>query len=67
MKVAFLGLMLLASVACAAADNRRMLQDGFNPLTALLNKTNTFEKIGKDGKGKPLTSLCPEDVHCPLI
>jgi hypothetical protein len=56
MKVACLGLILLASVACAAADNRRLLQDGFNPLDALLNKNNTFDKIGKD-IGTPFISM----------
>ncbi len=51
MKVACL--ILLAGLACAAgAENRRLLQDGFNPLDSLLNKNNTFEKIGKEATAR---------------
>jgi len=68
MKIACLGLVLLASVACAAAaDNRRLLQDGFNPLDSLVNKTNKFEKIGKDApKRKPHHCTLPTHItaHC---
>ena len=49
MKTACPGLILLAGLACAAgAENRKLLQAGFNPLESLINNNNTFEKIGKE-------------------
>lgn len=49
MRTACLGLILLAGIACAAgAENRKLLQAGFNPIESLLQKNNTFEKIGKE-------------------
>ena len=49
MKIACLALILLAGLACAAgAENRKLLQAGFNPIESLLDKNNTFEKIGKE-------------------
>jgi len=66
MKLACVGLILLAGLVCAAgAENRKLLQDGFNPLDSLLNKNNTFDKIGKvKSEAFRLPTACLGGLDC---